>query len=82
MNNPETYMNLLDAIQAHIAAMNGSERYARDWVLVCGIDSINRTGDEVDNELRLERSPGTTAYAVTGLLGWALDCYTAEPGDE
>ena len=81
MNNPETYLNLLEAIQAHVAEMNGSDRYARDWVLVCGIDDIHHT-DNVSNELRLERSPGTTAYAVTGLLGWALDCYTSEGIDD
>lgn len=81
MNNPETYMNLLEAIQAHITAMNGSDKYARDWVLVCGIDDIHRN-DDATGEIRLERSPGTTAYSVTGLLNWALDCYFAEPGDE
>lgn len=81
MNNPETYLNLLDAIQAHIAAMNGSDKYARDWVLVCGIDDIH-PNDDSSGEIRLERSPNTTAYSVTGLLGWALDCYTSEGIDE
>jgi hypothetical protein len=79
--NPETYMNLVDAIQAHIVALNGSDMYARDWVLVCGVDNIHPK-NESTSELRFERSPGSAAYTVTGLLNWALDCYFSETIDE
>lgn len=80
-NNPETYLAVVEAIQNHIAAMNGEDRYARDWILVCGIENIHRTGDAL-NEIRMERSPGTTGYSATGLLSVALDCYSADYLDE
>lgn len=72
--NVDTYMELIDAIQAHVQAVSGSDNYARDWVLVCGVDNIQGT-DGSEGEIRLERSPRTTPYTITGLLGWALDCY-------
>jgi hypothetical protein len=70
----DTYLALIDAIQAHITAVSGSENYARDWVLVAGVDNILGE-DGSEGEIRLERSPRSTPYTVTGLLGWAMDCY-------
>lgn len=74
MQNPDTYVKIIEAVQEHIQAICGDESYARDWVLIAGVDNIN--GEENDvHEIRLERSPRSTAYTVTGLLNWALDCY-------
>lgn len=74
MQNPDSYMQIVEAIQGHIQALCGDDAYARDWVLVAGVDSVSGAEQEV-HEIRMERSPRSTGYAITGLLNWALDCY-------
>lgn len=73
----ETYMALLEAIQNHIRALDGDDYFARDWVLACGVEEL-QGGNAGTGMIRIERSPRSTAYTVTGLLGWALECYSAE----
>ena len=76
MQNPDTYLKIIEALQEHIQAICGEEFYARDWVLVCGIDNVK--GQEQDvHEIRMERSPRSAGYAITGLLNLALDSYQA-----
>ena len=70
----ESYLALIDAIQHHIRTVDGEDYYARDWVLTCGVEHITGPKDAA-GMIRLERSPRSTPYTVTGLLGWALDCY-------
>lgn len=74
-NDAETYLNLMDAIQAHITAVCGENVHARDWVLTCGVEDLF-PDDASMQEIRVERSPGSALYTVTGLLNWALDCYS------
>jgi hypothetical protein len=70
----DTYMALIDAIQNHIRVIEGPDYYARDWVLATGIDHIHDQAQHA-GMIRMERSPRSTPYTITGLLGWALDCY-------
>lgn len=65
----ETYLNLLEAIQAHIADDAGSDTYAPHWILIAGIADIS--GTTIEEVLRMYRSPNTSPYVVSGLLEWA-----------
>ena len=74
----DSYMALIDAIQNHVRVISqDNNAYARDWVLVCGIEDIHGNNQHAGT-IRLERSPRSAAYTVTGLLNWALDCYSVE----
>ena len=64
------YMLMLDAIQTYVQTVEGTEYYARDWILITGIQSVN---DTTDTELRIDHSPNTTPWTINGLMGTALD---------
>ena len=66
------------AINAHILEMAGEDvAIVKDWVIVAAVASPN---DEDEREsIFIERSLGTSLYAVTGLLTWGLEAYDGEP---
>jgi hypothetical protein len=77
LEHTESYLALIEAIQNHIRVIEGPDYYARDWVLAAGVEDIHGRSEHA-GMIRMERSPRSTPYTVTGLLGWALDCYHAE----
>lgn len=67
-----TYDALIDAIQTHIRDTHGDNQYARDWVLICGVEAA--TMSEVEEaSIQVIKSPRAAIYTVTGWLGWASD---------
>ena len=66
------------AINAHILEMAGEDvAIVKDWVIVAAVASPH---DEDEREsIFIERSVGTSLYAVTGLLTWGLEAYDGEP---
>jgi hypothetical protein len=77
LEHTESYLALIEAIQNHIRIIEGPDYYARDWVLAAGVEDIHGHNEHA-GMIRMERSPRTTPYTVTGLLGWALDCYRVD----
>jgi len=77
-DSTQTYLELLDAIQAHIQAVTGDHMIARDWILVCGVKDIAATPNDIDADIRIDYSPGTTSYALNGLLNLAYDMFQAD----
>lgn len=77
-DSTQTYLQLLDAVQAHIQAITGEDTIARDWVLVCGVTDINALANDIDADIRIDYSPRTTTYTLNGLLNLALDVFQPE----
>jgi len=77
----ETYNTLIAAISAHVGQEMGEEvSLVKDWVLVASVSDIDsREGRE---EIVLHRSPGTTLYAVSGLLRWGESTIAPEYYDD
>jgi hypothetical protein len=73
-----TYLQLLDAIQAHIQAVTSDNMIARDWILVCGVKDVASPANDIDADIRIDYSPGTTSYALNGLLNLAFDMFQAD----
>lgn len=71
MDRTEAYMQLLDAIQKYVEIAQGSNLYARDWILITGIEAIQ--GDRDEAEVRVDSSPNTANWTTYGLLTLALD---------
>lgn len=69
---------LEQAINAHVLDMAGEDvAIVKDWVIVAAVASPH---DEDEREsIFIERSIGTSLYAVTGLLTWGLEAYDGEP---
>ncbi len=65
----ETYEILQEAISMHVGDEMGDEvSMVKDWVLVASVADLDaREGRE---QIVLHRSPGTSLYAVSGLLQW------------
>lgn len=65
----ETYDILQEAISIHLGdEMGGEVSVVKDWVLVASVADLDaREGRE---QIVLHRSPGTSLYAVSGLLNW------------
>ena len=65
----ETYDILQEAINIHLGdEMGGEVSVVKDWVLVASVADLDaREGRE---QIVLHRSPGTSLYAVSGLLNW------------
>ena len=66
----EAYINMLNAIQDYIQTVHGDNTYARDWILLTGLESIE--GND-QSDVRMDTSPNTSNWAVYGLLSIALD---------
>lgn len=66
----DAYMQLLDAIQTYVQTVEGSHYYARDWILITGVQSVD---DATDAQLRIDHSPSTMPWTINGLMGTALD---------
>ena len=66
------------AINAHVLDMASEDlAIVKDWVIVAAVASPH---DEDEREsIFIERSVGTSLYAVTGLLTWGLEAYDGEP---
>lgn len=67
----ETYLVLIDALQAHIQNIAGEDYIARDWVLIAGTQRAHGNGK--DATVRLITSPRTSSYTVHGLTSLAYD---------
>jgi hypothetical protein len=80
MNRAEAYMNLLDAIQDYIQTVHTDEHYARNWVLVSGIQELNGTVNE--SQVRIDMSPNTSTWSIYGLLTLGIDNFHPETTDE
>jgi len=74
----ETYDTLQEAISLHLGDEMGEEvSVVKDWVLVASVADLEaREGRE---QIVLHRSPGTSLYAVSGLLQWGAA--TISPDD-
>lgn len=77
-DSTQTYLQLLDAIQAHIQAVTGEGKIARDWIIVCGVTDVDATASDIDADIRIDYSPRTTSYALNGLLNLAYDMFQAD----
>ena len=66
------------AINAHVLDIASEDlAIVKDWVIVAAVASPH---DEDEREsIFIERSVGTSLYAVTGLLTWGLEAYDGEP---
>ncbi len=71
----DTYSAIIEAIQEHIRQDVAEDQYARDWILVCGVETA--TMGETDRaSIRIIKSPRTAIYSLTGLLDWAQGMLT------
>ena len=76
----DTYLALMEAIQAHISDELGEDLYAPHWVITCGVDTVNDYTN-IGTAIQIYRSPRTPVYTVTGLLDWALNSYSNQDLD-
>jgi hypothetical protein len=74
MSNNETYDALLTAVQNYISDLDGDDVYARDWILVAGVEPVKGFATAA-TRIVITSSPRTTRYTVTGLLDWASDAF-------
>jgi hypothetical protein len=71
----DTYQALCTAIADHIAEEQGIDIFPAHWVLACGLDSF--TGyDTANTYIRVEVSPRTPGYTVSGLLSQSANLYS------
>lgn len=71
----QTYENLCLAIADHIAEEQGTDIFPAHWVLACGLDSLE--GYDANNTfIRVEVSPRTPGYTVSGLLHQSANLYS------
>lgn len=70
----QTYENLCLAIADHIAEEHGTDIFPAHWVMTCGLDSLEGY-DEKNTFIRVEVSPRTPGYTVSGLLHQAANLY-------
>lgn len=75
----ETYLNLIDAVQARVVDKMGEGMMARDWILICGVDNPSATEDGV-TRITIDKSARLTAYAANGLMNYSIDMF--HPYDE
>jgi hypothetical protein len=72
----ETYRTLEEAINNHVLdELEGDAQMVRDWAIVIATSDITAVDDL--QEITLHRSPGTSLYAVIGLLELAKNMYGA-----
>ena len=77
----QTYVAIIDAIQAHVRDTHGDTMYARDWVIACGVETATMAEAE-STQIRVIKSPRATAYTMTGLLSWAIELFIPTDDDE
>ena len=70
----ETYMNLVDAVQARVCDKTGDGFMARDWILICGVDNPSAPDDGV-TRITVDKSARLTAYAANGLMNYGIDLF-------
>lgn len=76
MDKREAYINMLDAIQDYIQTVHGDNTYARDWILLTGLEAVSGSKDYSD--VRMDTSPNTSNWAVYGLLEIAIQNFQTE----
>lgn len=80
MNRTEAYMELLEAIQNYVQAIHTEKHYARDWVLITGIEPLN--GPSSDSQVRLDSSPNASTWSIYGLLTMGIDNFQTREADD
>lgn len=71
MNRAEAYMELLQSIQTYIETVHGADYYARDWILISGVENLKDSHSS--SEIRLDTSPNTSNWSIYGLLAIGID---------
>ena len=80
MSNNETYDALLTAVQDYVSDLDGEDVYARDWILVAGVEPV-KDSSSYATRIVVTASPRTTRYTVTGLLDWASNAFVSDDDD-
>ena len=75
MNRTEAYMELLEAIQNYIQTAHSPEHYARDWLLITGVEPISGTQT---CEVRIDHSPNSATWSIYGLLTLGIENFTTD----
>jgi hypothetical protein len=75
------YMNLIEAVQAYVTSEDGESKFARDWILVAGVEDLQRDADSA-TEVRVVGSPHAASYTMTGLLSWGMEMFDGNYADE
>lgn len=76
MTKQEAYLNLIDAVQAWVQLEHGADHYAKDWVLLTGVQRISNANNHT--EVRIDYSPNTAPYAVLGLISIGMENFTTD----
>jgi hypothetical protein len=75
------YMNLIEAVQAYVTSEDGDQKFARDWILVAGVEDLHRDTYS-STEVRVVGSPHAASYTMTGLLSWGMEMFDGNYTDE
>lgn len=70
----ETYLNLVDAVQARVVDKMGDGMMARDWILICGVEDPSKPDTGV-TRISIDKSARLTAYAANGLMNYSIDMF-------
>lgn len=71
----KTYAELCEAIANHVADEQDNSSFVAHWVLVSGLDSLNGF-DEQSTTVRVDASPRTPGYTISGLATQAANLYS------
>lgn len=80
MNRTQAYMELLEAVQNYIRTVHSDDHYARDWVLISGVEEIHNSPRSSD--IRIDTSPNASNWSIYGLLAIGIDNVNTNNDDD